>query len=148
MASAQASQHFLANNLITMYDFDPDSADAQDVAWVDMRDYREFTLVFFRTVGTSALDTFNIIANADSAGGGSDVIIKTYSGDAPNAAGDTAYLSCTAEEIADLGRQNSLDLRYVSASLEFATNTDEAFVTYIRSQPRFGYLDQTANAIS
>lgn len=143
MVSAQTNQKFLSRNIVTQYDFDPDATSATDVAWVDMRDAGVFTVGFFRTVGTSNL-TFHILANSASDGSGSDVTVKTYSGEEPNAVGDYCFLECTAQELAALGT----DLRYVSANLTVATGTDEAVVTYIRSDLRFPRADATADTIA
>lgn len=133
MASGQSSDKLLSNLAITHYDFDPDGTDAVDVGWVDMRDFSHFACSFFRTVGTSALDTFTIIANPESDGSGTDVNVKTHAvGSEPNALGDYLFLECTAEEIGALGST----LRYVSAACEFATGTDEGVVTYIRKGKR------------
>lgn len=134
MASAQASDKLLSNLAITHYDFDPGGTDPVDVAWVDMRDYGNFACSFFRTIGTSDVDTFKILANSASDGSGTDVEIKAHAvGSQPDAVGDYLFLECTAEEIGASGT----DLRYVTASVEFATGTDEGVVTYVRANPRF-----------
>lgn len=143
MASSQTNQKFLSRNTVTQYDFDPDATTATDIGWVDMRDAGRFVAGFFRTVGTSNL-TFKIIANSASDGSGSDVEVKVYSGDQPNATGDYCFLECTAQELAALGT----DLRYVSASCAVATNSDEGVVTYIRSDLRHPRADATADTIA
>lgn len=146
MASSQENEKITSRVLVTQYDFDPDSADAQDVAWVDMRDFGRFLAGFFRTVGTSDLDTMKIIANSESDGSGTDVEVKskTLTGVQPNAVGDYNFLECTAQELAALGT----NLRYVTLQLEFATATDEGVVTYIRSDSRFSYTGLTADSIA
>ena len=61
-------------------------------------------------------------------------MIKVHAvGSEPNLVGDYLFLECTAEEIGALGT----DLRYVTASCEFATDSDEGVVTYVRTNPRF-----------
>ncbi len=145
MAVATASAKFFANAAMQSYDFDPDSADATDVAWVDMRDYGLFACSFVRTVGTGALDGFTILANTASDGSGTDVEIKAHAvGSEPNAAGDQLFLECTAEEIKTAGA----NYRYVSASCEFNTDSDEGVVVYIRSQPRFPADALTADVVA
>ena len=59
------------------FDFDPDSADATDVGWIDCTDYDAILFSFFRTVGTSAMDTFKVLGNTLATGAGTDVTIKT-----------------------------------------------------------------------
>tara|TARA_Y100000310_G_scaffold51927_1_gene47805 strand:- start:8345 stop:8794 length:450 start_codon:yes stop_codon:yes gene_type:complete len=149
MASPQGSHKLFANVLIKSYDFDPDGTDAVDVSWQDMRDFGTFGVVFVRTVGTSALDTFAILGNAASDGSGTDVNIKTHAvASEPNAAADMVVLECTAAELAQEGEDNSVALRYVSASCEFATGTDEGVVIYIFGAPRWAYNALTADIIA
>ncbi len=145
MAVATASAKLFANAAIKGYDFDPGTTNATDIAWVDMRDYGLFACSFFRTVGTGALDGFTILANTQSDGGGTDVEIKAHAvGSEPNAVGDQLFLECTAEEIKTAGA----NYRYVSASCEFATDSDEGVVTYIRSKPRFPADGLTADIVA
>lgn len=143
MPSSQDNQKIRSRMKVTQYDFDPDGTDAVDVAWVDMRDFGRFLASFFRTVGTSDLDTFRIIANSASDGSGTDVVVRSKTVD-PDAVGDYVFIECTAQELAALGD----DLRYVSLQVEFATGTDEGVVTYIRSDPRFAYDELTADAVA
>ncbi len=143
MVSTQTNQKFLSRNIVTQYDFDPGDTNADDIAWVDMRDAGVFTCSFFRTIGTGAL-TFQILANSASDGSGSDVVVKTWSGSQPDAVGDYVFLECTAQELAALGT----DLRYVTASCAVATGTDEGVVTYIRSDLRFPRQDATADTVA
>lgn len=145
---AQTSIGLSANIKVTHYDFDPDVDTAVDVAWVDMRDFDKILATFFRTVGTSALDTFKILGNAESDGSGADVIIKTHAvANEPNALGDYIYLECTAEEIAQEGADAGEDVRYVTISAEFATSTDEGVVTYVREGTR-RHLALTAESVA
>lgn len=133
---------------VTCYDFDPDSADATDVGWVDMSGYQKFMAVFVRTDGTSALDTFKILANPASDGSGTDVTIKTHAvANEPDAAGDYIFLECTWDDIADADAATGT-ARYVSAQCEFATATDEGVVVYIRSNARYGTSGLTAESVA
>lgn len=147
MASPQASQKLLSNLKVTHYDFDPDATTATDVAWVDMRDYENFAASFFRTVGTGGI-TYKILANAKADGSGTDVVIKQGSA-VPDAAGDYAFLECTAEEIAQEAADAGVSgARYVSLNITFATATDEGVVTYIRGGARHAGKDLTADSIA
>lgn len=141
MASALGSQSFVANNLVTVYDFDPDESAAVDISWVDMRDYDELTVLAIRTIGTGALDGFTILSNPTSTGGGTDVEVKSHAiASEPDALADFVVLSCHSSELSGN--------RYVSASLEAATSTDEFIVVYIRSKARHGRLNLTADTIA
>lgn len=141
MASALGSQSFLANNLVTVYDHDPDESTAFDVAWVDMSGYSEFTAIVIKTVGTGATDAFTILSNPTSTGGGTDVTVKAHAGPTvQDAVADMLVLSCRADELSGN--------RYVSVSLELAVTTDECVVVYIRSNPRHAYVDLTGDTVA
>lgn len=148
MPSSQVVQKLLSNLEITQYDFDPDSTNPVDVAWVDMKDKTCMLFGFFRTVGTGDIDTFRVIANSEPDGSGTDVIVKTKSltGVQPNAVGDYTFIEVTAEEVRGVDT-DGLGLRYVSLQIEFATATDEGVVTYI-AKPRFPRENATADVIA
>lgn len=148
MASSVATNHLRCNLAVQNYDFDPDATTATDIAWVDLRDYRSFMAGFTRTVGTSNLTGFKILANSESDGSGTDYEIKVYSGSEPNALMDQVWLECSAEEIADIGDAAGVYLRYVSANVQVATGTDEAVITYVRADPRYAKEDLTADIIA
>jgi hypothetical protein len=150
MASPQAFDKLFANATIRHYDFDPDGPDPVDVAWVDMQNFRYFAASFFRTIGTGALDRFRIIANPNSDGSGTDVVIKEHAlTSQPDAVGDQVFLECQAEEIIQEGNDAGVsNVRYVSVQLEFATGTDEGVVTYIRHSPRFAHDGLTVDIIA
>ena len=151
MASIQSSEGFLANNKITAYDHDPaDSTVATDVAWVDMQDYEEFTVMCFSSAltGTGPV-AFKILANSSSTGSGTDAEIKVHAlGTAADAVGDYIFLSCTAEEIKAAESTATGRLRYVSANLDMNNAADEAVVVYIRSKPRYAQSGLTADTIA
>ena len=140
MATALASQKWLANNLTTVYDFDPGVTTAVDVGWVDMRDYSTLTVIAIRTIGTGTTDAFTILSNPESDGSGTDVEIKTHAlASEPDAISDFVVLECDHSE---LGGN-----RYVSASLTMGTGTDEMMVVYIRSGG-LSQLNLTADTIA
>jgi hypothetical protein len=121
---------------VTHYDFDPDVITPVAAAWVDMRDFSKFMASFFRTVGTSAV-TMIIQASAAANGANPETIVtKTVSAE-PNAVGDYIFAECMAQQIAQVGSETGKALRYVSATISVATNTDEGVVTYVMSGARF-----------
>jgi len=138
---AVSSEKLSSNIAVFVYDFDPDETDVTDVTWKDMQGFGSFMAIFFRTIGTGDLDTFEILANAASDGSGTDVTIKTHAlTDQPNATGDYAFLECTSEEIQQANVSTVTGtLRYVTASLEVATTTDEGVVVYIFGHPDAGW---------
>ena len=139
-----------ANQKITQYDFDPNVDTLVDVAWVDMKDFTNFLVGFFRTIGTSAT-VLKILGNAASDGSGTDVVVatKTLTSAEPNAVGDTTWMEVTAEQVkAAAVAAGITGVRYVSANISFVTSTDEGVVTYILGGPRFAYADLTADVIA
>jgi hypothetical protein len=145
MATQTDHNWFRSNNLVTVYDFDPDSANATDVGWVDMRDYGALTVLAIRTIGTGAVDGFKILANTASDGSGTDFEVKSHAtATEPDAIADFVVLEASAEEI----RSGGEGYRYASAQIELATSTDEMIVVYICSQPRFPHDDLTADIIA
>ena len=152
MASPQASGKLFSNMAQYAYDHDPaNSTVATDIAWVDMRDFQNFAvLLFTSSLGGNGPTAFTIIANADSAGGGTDVVIKSHAvGSAPDAVGDFLVLECTAEEIAqeasDAGVANA---RYVSAKVTCQHTDDEAVVVYTRAGAKRAADGLTADVVA
>ncbi len=149
MASAQASQHLFANHLIQMFEVDPDDTNPTEVSWVDMRDYSEIGIMVMTSVlGGAGPDAFTIIANSDSAGGGTDATIKVHAvGSPPDAIEDHLVLSCTAEEIRQEETSSTGQLRYVTAVVTMDNAGDEAVVTYNRVAKR-STLNLTADVVA
>lgn len=133
---------------VTAYDFDPDATTETDAAWVDMQNFDQLLVMFVRTVGASDV-TLEINANTASDGSGDEatIVTKTFSAQ-PDAVGDHVFLECLAEQIAQQAAEDGKDYRYVSATLSFATATDEGVVVYIRDGARFKYDGLTADYIS
>lgn len=132
---------------IKQYDFDPDATTATAIAWVDMRDFSQLLVSFFRTVGVSNL-TFLIQASASDTGSSPETILtKTFSAQ-PNAVGDYVFAEVTAEQIAGVAATSGKALRYVSAVLTLATGTDEGVVTYFKAGARFKYDGLSADYVS
>lgn len=149
MASAQTIEHLKANLKVTHYDFDPDVDTKVDAGWVDMRDFTHILMSFFRTVGTSNLDTFRVLANDQADGSGTDVEVVAHAvASEPNAVGDYMFVEVSDTMIREVCDAAGVDGRYVSLQLEFATGTDEGVVTYIRSGARFPQTGLTANNIA
>jgi hypothetical protein len=148
MASTRDIQKIRANNAIKAFDFDPDATSLTDVGWVDMRDFASFMATFVRTIGTSAV-VFKILANAESDGSGTDVIVKTKTiASQPDAVGDQIHLEINAEEIRGACDAAGIDGRYVSAQVSVATATDEAVIIYTRSGALRPAEDLTADIVA
>jgi hypothetical protein len=152
MASVQSYEKFFAENKVTTYIHNPaDATVATDVAWVDMRDYAGFAAIITFAIngGSGGAVAFKILANSDSAGGGTDAEVKVHAlGTAVDAIGDQAVLECSAEEIRQLQTTATGDLRYASVNLDCTHADDQFAVTYIRYAPRFPQSGLTADIIA
>lgn len=144
MATGQTMHKLRSEFALRLYKFDPDATSVTAVAWVDMRDYENFMASICRTIGTDDV-TFDIAASASS-DGSSPVVVKAHAvGDQPDAEDDQLHLEISAEQLAALSTAN---LRYVSARISVATNTDEMAVTYIRAHPRYAKRNLTTDIVA
>ena len=146
MASPVTVEKFRSRNAMKGFDFDTGSTSISDVAWVDMRDYSDFVVSLFHSVGTASVQEFAIIANAESDGSGTDVEIATHAlGTDPDAVADQIFLEINQQQIAKEGEDAGVaDLRYVSATVRMGATGDEFVVTYIRAnskRPTTGLTD-------
>ncbi len=131
-------QHFISNNKLLAFDFDPGGTSLTDIGWTDMLGFGGITVMFIRTIGTSAT-VMNIIANTVADGSGTDAVLKTHAvANEPNAVGDFIVLEVSAEELA---LHATAGLRGIGAQVSFATGTDEGVVVYILSEPTFAKQD-------
>ena len=147
--SVQATNRFLANHAVKLYDFDPDGVNPVDVAWVPFLSFFGLVVGFFRTIGTGAVDGFKILANTKADGSGTDVAVKAHALSAqPDAVGDQVWLEVTAEEVRQACNDAGLVPAAVSANVEFATATDEGVVVYIRTDARFAKDGLTADVVA
>ena len=87
--SALQSSHFVDNNKVLAFDFDPNATTATEISWQDMSDYGELTVIFIRTIGTGNA-TLKIMSNPESDGSGTDYDVKTHglANGQPDAVGD------------------------------------------------------------
>lgn len=155
MASAIATEWFGSRFFLKSYDHDPGATTAvlaspdggTTIRYLDMKDYERFSVMARPTiVGGTGLTKLEIVACADTAFSSVTVIkdTGTIAGDSLN---DVAFLECSAEEIASLGSDGGVSLRYVAARLTQGTNTDEANVTYL-ALPKRAYSGLTATTIT
>ncbi|MEZ6028070.1 MAG: hypothetical protein R3E85_18055 [Planctomycetota bacterium] len=148
--SVQATNRFLANHAMKLYDFDPDGVNPVDIDWVPFHSFFGLVVGFFRTVGAGAVDTLQILANTKADGSGDDVVVKVkdLTGIQPDAVGDQVWLEVTAEEIRQACTDAGKVPAAVSASVEFNVATDEGVVVYIRYAPRFAKDGLTADLVA
>ncbi len=157
MVSAVTTEKFASRNKVQMFFHDPDGTgtiittpDGETTKrWVDMRDYGGFAVQAMSVVLTgNGITLLEIVADVNSDGSGTNRIIKSSGAVVADAVGDYVVVECLAEEIAQIGEDNSEDLRYVAARLTVANSADEAVVNYIQFFPRFPATGLTADAIA
>lgn len=139
--------------LVGQYDHDPGatgavlmSPDGGTTKYIlDMRDY-DAILVQSRTsvsASSSGVTKLELVAYADSAGAGTAYVVKDSGTVAADAVGDLVKIECIAAEIAQIGSDNGVDLRYVTPRLTCSNSGDEAQVVVIRRALRqYGDLTQ------
>lgn len=143
-----SAEKLTSNLAITSYDFDPDATTSTAVGWVDMRDFQNLLVQYFKTVGTGVLTSLIIKAATDNSGTNATTILTAAPAADPDAVGDYIFAEIDADDIRDAGENAGLALRYVSAYVALGTGTDEAVVTYIRSGARFPATDLTADVVA
>lgn len=156
MASTLDSQKIGSAIQAISYDHDPGATTAivtsadggtTKILW-DMKDMSAFMAIAKpNIVGGNGITKLEIVAFADSAGAGTAYVIKDSGAIQADALGDNVVEECTAAEVAQIGSENSANLRYVGARLTCATGTDEATVTYI-GFPKRPYKDLTVTDIA
>ena len=136
LASKMKIKHYLSGNATT----------AKSIGWVDMSNYGRILITCCAAALTGlGVTAFKILANSASDGSGTSYEVKAHAlSSAPDAAGDTVVLECSAEEIHTLGS----NLRYVSANITTANAADNIVVTYIQADPRFASQGLTADSIA
>jgi len=153
MASAVATQKFLANAKIEFWDHDPGSTSAillsadggTTVKSVDMSKYGVLVAGAIQTVigSSSGITKIEIVASAAATLTSEEVIKDSGTIDA-DALADWYVLECTAEEIAQIGAAAGKELRYAGLRITQSNAGDEAIGFYLGLEPRTAYKDLTA----
>jgi hypothetical protein len=148
MASSLATVNKLARNKLTMYNNSANKTGGLKIGLVDMRDYGAFVVGLMNTVLSGAgVSAYSIVANTHADGSGTDREIKAGASTL-TAEGDYVWLECTAEEVAQIGTDNSEDLRYVSLKCTCANASDEVAAVYMLCDPKFSYNGLTADDVT
>lgn len=158
MASALDSQKIGSRIRVKSYDHDPGATTAVVTSadggttkqlW-DMADIDAFMVVAKpNIVGGNGITKLEIVAfiDGDEDGAGTAYVIKDSGAVVADALNDNVVEECTAGEVAQIGTDNGVSLRYIGARITMATNTDEATITYISWQNR-AIKDLTVTAIA
>ncbi len=139
MASAIATDKFLSNWSMQIWDHDPGSTSAKVASpdggtterWVDLRDYDHFVAAVCQTVlgGTGVVKLEIVASDSQDETDGSVTVIKDSGAIVLNALAEWYVLECSAEEVQALA--TSYDLRYVAARITCQNAGDEAVVVYL-----------------
>lgn len=114
-------------------------------------DSRDYDLILVRCTAAAltgaGVTTFAIAAYTAASGGSPTTVVSHAVGTAPDAAGDSLILECTAEQIAECAAAAGTDLRYFCVRLTAANAADNIVVTYfLRGKRQYSGLsaDYTA----
>ena len=72
-----------------------------------------------------------IVGYTDSAGAGTAYVVKDSGTVAADAVGDQVTIECNAQEVAQIGTDNGVALRYVTARITCSNAGDEARVAFV-----------------
>ena len=141
---------FSERHALICHNFDKDQSDTMtnvsSTAWVDMRYWGRITALCFRAAGTGSVQEAGLYVSAASTGTTASLIGSLHGSNAATdlasaAAGTNSERDCrliileaSYDEIAAALSGG----RYVSARLSLATGTDEFYILYILSEPRYG----------
>ena len=137
MASAVATDKFVTNNVVQVWDHDPGTTNAlvcspdggTTLRYIDLRDYDHFVAIVAQTVkGGNGVVKLEIVAS-DAVTFSNKVVIKDSGTIALDTLADWAIEECSAEEVQHLA--TTYNLRYVAARITTHHAGDEAVVTYI-----------------
>lgn len=136
MASAVATDKWLCNNSLQIWDHDASSAAAvctpdagTTLRYVDFRDYDSLVAAVCATVMGGSGPTLLEIVASDTITFSNVVVIKTSGAIVLDALTEWQCLECSAEEVAHLA--TTYALRYVAARITCNNAGDEAVVVYI-----------------
>lgn len=153
MPATYAAEHLTSRSERRMVDYDIDAA----LNLVDLGQpqgagnkclpiavFRRYMAGLFHSVGVGAVSAFQIVAATDAAGTGATVVVAHALGSAPDAVGDTIWLECDAEQIAEVLPAAT----HVGVRVQLAVATDEAVVFFQRAEATFPRAGLTADFIS
>jgi hypothetical protein len=103
-----------------------------------------FAAKFVHTIGTGAIDGFEIIGATAADGTGATVVKAHATPTLADAPGDELVLECDVEQV----REALSTATHIGVRVEFAVSTDEGSVTFIGAEPRFASGLLTTDYIS
>ena len=151
MAATTTQDKLASHSERRMVDFDPDVDTlaivdldpASSAEFLPLAQFRRFMAGLVRSVGTGAVDNFEIVAATDGDGTGATVVVAKTPTTA-NAVGDRVWLECSIEQV----REVLATATHIGVRIELATATDECIVFFERAEPEFPRAALTADYIS
>ena len=147
MASPQAYDFFFSTNKVNVFPVDGNystaaiakavgSSDAE--VWFDMKGFSGIHVTACGiNVNSTGVEQITLVGDSDADGGsGSNVIIKASTDDAATAEGGWITVECSAEQMAQEGADNSVNLRYIGIKLENENTADETVIHVVRTGGR------------
>lgn len=154
MATSVATNKSLTENKIEIWDHDPGVTTAlitspdggTTIRTVDMANFSHITVAAMVTIPAAGALTLLEIVASETANMAAAINVKTSGVIAADAVGDWAALEASAQEIADLGARNGVNLRFAAARLTMSNAGAEAVVTHLAKPvyPRNGLTPATS----
>lgn len=148
MVSPQASDVARVNGYYELCDHDPGGTSAtllsadggSTIKYLDMKDFGRALFGVGLTIpaSSSGITQVELVASA-AATFSSVVVVKDTGTIDADAVMDQVWLECAAEELAQLGSDNGVELRYVTARITCSNTGDEAVAAMIGLEPRYAY---------
>lgn len=148
MASPQAPDKLKSNFYCKTFIHDvADATVLTDIGWVDFSQYSR-ALIGVTLVSGANIAAVHILGNTTATGSGTDVTIASHAD--PTSVtdpGEQVWMEVTAEQFAQEGSDNGVDLIGLSAQVDCAHADDICAVTYILEAKR-PHADLTADIAS
>ena len=146
------AEHLTARSERRMVDFDPDATTltlvdldpASTAECLPIAEFRRFCAGVMKSVGTGAIQAFQIIAATDADGSNATVVVQHGLTDTPDAVGDHVWLECDAAQI----REVLPGATHVGVRVQLATATDECVVFFERADPFYPHAGLTADYVA
>lgn len=148
MASPQAPQKLKSNFYCKTFVHDiADATVLTDIGWVDFSKYSR-ALIGVCLVSGANVVAVHVLGNTATDGSGTDVTITSHAD--PTSVtdpGEQVWIEVTAEQFAQEGADNSVELIGLSAQVDCAHADDICAVTYIL-ESKEPHLDLTADILA
>ena len=152
MVATATIHHLFARSERRMVEYDSDDAlnlvdlslpQGGSTELLPVVQFRRFVAGLIRTVGTSTVSAFSIVAATSAAGAGVTAVVSHALGSAPDAINDQLWLETTIEQVREVVSRAT----HVGIQVQLATASDEAIFYFERTEPRHPRADLTTDFI-